>query len=241
MPNHLKLYSTLSVFFGRNLKTKAHAHHAMEIVLAVNGSLTIHSGKTIKAEGVILKPDIIHSISGTGLIISILLDPETALCNHVISMLGSKSVLKLEPSITDMLVNHFKNHTNRHFSEDGICELLSNSLASSNSVALGNHIDPRVLTVIDLIKTSPQKSLPFTTLIRASGVSESRLMHLFKKETGTTIRKYVLWNKLQHAIKLHLVGNSLKQAAKQSGFTDPAHFNRVFVSNYGANPSSMLK
>jgi AraC-like DNA-binding protein len=72
-------------------------------------------------------------------------------------------------------------------------------------------------------------------------VSESRLIHLFKKETGTTIRKYILWNKLQQAIKFHLLGNSLKQSASLSGFTDAAHFNRVFVSNYGINPSSMLK
>lgn len=241
--NHLKIYSALSVFFGHNLKTKEHAHHAMEIVLAVNGSLTIHSGTKTKTEGVIIKPDVTHSISGTGLIISILLDPETALCSEVISMLGSKSVLKLEPSITETLVNHFKNYTNRHFSEDGICELLSKSLASSNSKSItdGNQIDHRVSNVIDLIKSSPQKSLPFTTLIKASGVSESRLMHLFKKETGTTIRKYVLWNKLQHAIKLHLVGNSLKQSARLSGFADSAHFNRVFVSNYGLNPTSMFK
>ncbi len=243
MANHLKLYSALSVFFGHNLKTKAHAHHAMEIVIAVTGSLTIHTDKVIKAEGVIIKPDITHSVSGTGLIISILLDPETALCNHVVSMLGSKNVVKLEPSITDTLVIHFKNYSNRHFSEDGICELLSKALASSNinSIKLNNHIDPRVSNVIDLIKASPQKFVPFTTLIKASGVSESRLMHLFKDQTGTTIRKYALWYKLQHAIKLHLMGNSLKQSANLSGFADPAHFNRVFVSNYGLNPSLMLK
>lgn len=243
MANHLKLYSAISVFFGNNLKTKAHAHHAMEIVIAVNGSLTIHTDKTIKTQGVIIKPDITHSVSGTGLIISILLDPETVLCNQVVSMLGTKNVVRLEPSITDVLVSHFKNYENRHFSEDGICELLSKSLASSNinSIKLSDHIDPRVSDVIDLIKSSPQKSIPFATLLKASGVSESRLMHLFKAETGTTIRKYVLWKKLQHAIKLHLVGNTLTQSAKLSGFSDPAHFNRVFVSNYGLNPSSMLK
>ena len=213
----------------------------MEIIIAVNGSLTIHGGKTTKTEGAIIKPDFTHSILGTGLIISILLDPETALCSEVISILGSKDVLKLEPSITETLTNHFKNYTNRHFSEDGICELLSKSLASSKSFTVGSQIDHRISHVIELIKSSPQKSLPFATLIKASGVSEGRLMHLFKKETGTTIRKYVLWNKLQHAIKLHLVGNSLKQSARLSGFSDPAHFNRVFVSNYGLNPSFMLR
>ena len=231
------------MFFGHTLKTKAHAHHAMEIVLAVSGSLAINSDKAIKTQGVIIKPNITHSVSGTGLIISILLDPETALCSQVISMLGSKSIVKLEPSITETLISNFKNYANRHFSEDGICKLLSNALASSNidSIKIRNHIDPRVSNVIDLIKSSPQKSIPFAMLVEASGVSESRLMHLFKDKTGTTIRKYVLWYKLQHAIKLHLVGNSLKQSAKLSGFADPAHFNRVFVSNYGLNPSFMLK
>lgn len=231
------------MFFGHNLKTKAHAHHAMEIVLAVNGAMTVHSDKTIKTQGVIIKPNIHHSVSGTGLIISILIDPETALCQHVISMLGSKNIVKLEPSITEPLISNFKNYASRHFSEDSICQLLSNVLASSNinSIKIRNHIDPRVSNVIDLIKSSPQKSIPFAMLVEASGVSESRLMHLFKDKTGTTIRKYILWYKLQYAIKLHLVGNNLKQSAKLSGFSDPAHFNRVFVSTYGLNPSSMLK
>ena len=242
MANHLKLYSGLSVYFGSDLKTKAHAHHALEIVFALDGLLTIHGIKTIKSEGVIIKPDTVHSISGKGLIISILLDSDTALCSELVSMLGSKHIVKLEPSVTRTLITYFHNHDS-HLTESAICEMLSNSLASGNNLdAHATHqLDRRIVDVIDLIKSSPTKSIAFKTMLKVSALSESRLMHLFKKETGVTIRKFILWTKLQHAIKLHQVGNSLKRSASLSGFTDAAHFNRVFVSNYGLNPSSMLK
>jgi hypothetical protein len=126
--NHLKQYSTVSVFFGYDLKTKVHGHHAMEIALATDGLLAVHTSKTIKAEGVIIKPDTTHRITGNGLIISIFLDPETALCNDVMSLLGSKDVVKLEPAIAKVLMHHFENYTNRHFSEEGISELLAKTI-----------------------------------------------------------------------------------------------------------------
>lgn len=243
MQNHLKLYSGLSVYFGNDLNTKTHAHHALEIVVSVDEMLCIHGMKAIKADAVIIKPDTPHRISGNGLIISILLDPETLLCSEVISLLGSKSIIRLESSAKMTLANHFKDYASTHFTEEGICALLSRSLASGKQFRPGSlrQIDNRISKVIEAIKSSPDKSIPFTTLINIGGISGSRLMHLFKSETGTTIRRFILWNKLQHAIKLHLTGNSLKRSASLSGFTDSAHFNRVFVSNYGLNPSSMLR
>lgn len=242
MINHLKLYSGLSVYFGRDLKTKTHAHHAMEIIFAVDGNLTVYSGKNIKAHGVIIRPDTPHSVTSDGLTISILLFPETELCNEVSALLSGKNIVKLEAPVVGDLKKHFKNYTSKHFNEDSICTLLSQSVGSGHARDISqNQIDFRVTKVIDLIKSSPQKSVPFARLISESGLSESRLLHLFKKETGTTIRKFALWNKLQHAIKLHLAGNNLTKAASLSGFTDAAHFNRVFVSNFGLNPSFMLK
>lgn len=243
MQNHLKLYSQLSVYISNDLKTKMHAHHALEIAVSVDDVLTVYDTRLTKANAVIIKPDTPHRISGNGLVISILLDPETRLSSEVISLLGSRSTIKLDSAVKSAVVNHFKDYTSNHFTEVGICALLSKSIASGKQLEADSRrqIDLRISKVIDAIKSPPHKSIPFNTLTKISGVSESRLMHLFKLETGITIRKFVLWNKLQHAMKLHLTGNSLKNSASLSGFTDAAHFNRVFVSNFGLNPSFMLR
>lgn len=243
MPNELKQYAGLSVHFGCDLKTKPHAHHALEVVLALDGLLTVRGEHLLKSEGVIIRPNALHTISGTGQIISVFLDPETVLCSELVSMLGAKDIAKLEPHVTQRLITYFDDRTSHHLIESGIYEMLTQTIASGNMLSsdTGSQIDPRISEVIKLIKSSPQKTIPFKTLTRISELSESRLMHLFKKETGTTIRRFILWIKLQHAIRLYLLGNSLKKSASLSGFADAAHFNRVFVSNFGINPSRMLK
>ncbi|MEJ7644808.1 MAG: AraC family transcriptional regulator [Chryseolinea sp.] len=199
--------------------------------------------KSIEAHGVIIKPDTLHRISGEGPIISILIDAESELCSEVISLLGSKAIVQLEPSVKDELIHYFEDYASHHFSEEGIRRLLSKTVASGKQMAIGGArpLDKRIANVVETIKISPHQSISFENLTETSGLSGSRFMHLFKNEIGTSIRKFVLWNKLQHAIKLHLMGNSLQKSASLSGFTDAAHFNRVFVSNYGINPSSLLK
>lgn len=243
MTNHLVQYPGISVYYCNDLQTKLHAHHALEVVVASEGLLTHHGTQQLKSEGFMVRPNALHALTGKGHVVSIFLNPETALGSELVSMLGRRDIVKLEPTVTRVLIDYFNHRDNYHLSENGICQTLARSIVSDNHSQRYDvyPLDQRIARVIDLIKSSPQKSVPLKAMLKTSSLSESRLMHLFKQETGATIRKFVLWEKLQQAIKLHLAGNSLSRAAKLSGFTDGAHFNRVFVSMFGINPSSMLK
>jgi len=69
-------------------------------------------------------------------------------------------------------------------------------------------------------------------------LSESRLSHLFKEHIGISMKKYLLWMKLNHAIA-HLLKEQegLTDAGFQSGFYDQAHFSKAFKEMLGMAPS----
>lgn len=58
-------------------------------------------------------------------------------------------------------------------------------------------------------------------------ISESRLSHLFKEETGISLKSYIVLHKLQRVYQKILNGESITQAAIASGFDSSSHFAAV--------------
>ncbi|MAN64081.1 MAG: hypothetical protein CMI60_19270 [Parvibaculum sp.] len=102
-------------------------------------------------------------------------------------------------------------------------------------------IDPRVreiLTRLDEVQYLPRSVSPFSRLV---GLSDSRLRHLFKEQVGMSPSKYLLWLKLQRAVR-HLDNEgSLTEAAYAGGFSDSAHLARTFRRTFGISPSDLTK
>ncbi|WP_353137881.1 AraC family transcriptional regulator [Pseudopedobacter sp.] len=72
-------------------------------------------------------------------------------------------------------------------------------------------------------------------------LSESRLAHLFKEYVGCSVHQYILWKKIEEAIKLSQKGATLTECAHFSGFVDSSHFNRTFKNMFGIYPYFVLK
>jgi AraC-like DNA-binding protein len=100
--------------------------------------------------------------------------------------------------------------------------------------------DPRVRTVIDLIRAEPGRSLRVDMLARQVHLSPSRLSHLFKQHTGVPIRRYVVWARLRAVMAEIAVGTSLTRAAHVAGFSDAAHLSRTFRQTFGFAPSALF-
>ncbi|MGW3352184.1 helix-turn-helix transcriptional regulator [Nonomuraea rubra] len=73
----------------------------------------------------------------------------------------------------------------------------------------------------------------------AAHLSESRLAHLFKQETGLPFRPYVLWARLRVALTALSHGTSLTDAAHAAGFSDAAHLTRTVRRMMGDAPSAL--
>ncbi|MCC5811620.1 MAG: helix-turn-helix transcriptional regulator [Ectothiorhodospiraceae bacterium] len=76
-------------------------------------------------------------------------------------------------------------------------------------------------------------------------LSPTRLVHLFKRETGLTFRRYRLWVRVM--VGVNVLGHeepmpvTLTRLALTVGFADLAHLSRTFRQNFGLRPTSVLR
>lgn len=99
-------------------------------------------------------------------------------------------------------------------------------------------LDDRIIRSLQYIKQNIQNNISAAALAAAVHLSQDRFLHLFKQQTGAPLRQYVLWQRLAAAIQIFVAGKSIKEAAYEAGFSDPAHFSRSFQQMFGALPSS---
>ena len=243
LSRQFRVYDNMLILFGQNLKTKSHSHHAVEIIISLNELFSIEcEGRHMKSKGVIIRHDVAHMISsGNGITAYILIEPEDPLGRALNRVLNSKSLLTLNKKITSEISQHFKKHLHTdHFEADMKQCLEDIFIPFSKHDDETYYLDERIKQIVRHINSSLTGPLNITELTAIACLSESRLIHLFKKEIGIPIRKYVLWRRLRQALRYIEHGNNMSRAAVQSGFTDAAHFNRAFVSIIGVNPSQVI-
>ena len=71
-------------------------------------------------------------------------------------------------------------------------------------------------------------------------MSESRFLHLFRQETGSSLRRYRLWSRLTRAGAEIAAGQNLTVAAVEAGFTSPSHLSDRFKSTFGLSATALL-
>ena len=102
-------------------------------------------------------------------------------------------------------------------------------------------IDPRIAAAAHRIRTDPTTAVPSHELAAEAGLSESRFLHLFRDELGTSLRRYRIWVRLVHAGTAIAGGANLTEAAMKSGFASPSHLADRFKSTFGLSASRLLQ
>jgi AraC family transcriptional regulator of arabinose operon len=103
-------------------------------------------------------------------------------------------------------------------------------------------MDQRVQIVIDLIEADVCGDFNINALARSISLSPSRLHHLFKADTGTSLVQYLKNRRLHKARELlETTLLNVKEAMNIVGFSDASHFTRDFKSTFGTTPSEYRK
>jgi transcriptional regulator GlxA family with amidase domain len=99
-------------------------------------------------------------------------------------------------------------------------------------------MDDRVEAVLQILEEVWNKPVSIDSLAKSVHLSIVRLEHLFKYETGTSIRRWVMDHRLSSAASLLETSRlSVKEISHEVGFNDPRNFNRSFARRFGCSPS----
>lgn len=101
-------------------------------------------------------------------------------------------------------------------------------------------LDPRIAAATAAVRDDPSAAIPSRVLAAAAGLSESRFLHLFRAEVGTSLRRYRLWVRLIHAGNAIGAGHSLTDAAASAGFASPSHLSDSFKATFGLTASRLI-
>ena len=98
-------------------------------------------------------------------------------------------------------------------------------------------IDPRISHITALIHRSLHRKLTLGELAGATGLSVSRLCHLFKSHTGMGPVQYLKLLRLQRAKELLETSVfSVKEIGVRLGYSDPSRFVEDFRKMFGLTP-----
>ena len=221
-----------------------HAHHAIQIVLALDGEITAcgKDGHWRTGRGIIIGPDVEHSYDSRAAFGAMLfVDPESTEGVWLGSSLPEEITVVPERRVI-ACVEELKRFRERPMESLEIGALIQHCVQSLSAGAPpARRIDPRVTKVLRQIHQSDDLRMSLGSAAAAAFLSPSRFAHLFKQQLGLPFRRYLLWRKLTRAMLVIGQEGTATAAAHAADFADAAHLTRTFSQMFGIPPSVMLR
>lgn len=226
------------IYIGKSSQSDFHKHHAIQIGLALQGKYLLHmDNKTYEGGSFIIHSNVSHKhVSKDGILICILIDPETDL-GHLLTKNYPNRYHAFTPSpniLNQLSAEIVKND----FSIFNLQHLITKLF---DLEPIKRTTDIRIDRFIQKIASSNIAKVELESIMKDIPLSASRIRHLFKSQTGISIQRYILWSKVKNAIQYIMQKESLSQAAYLSGFSDYAHMSRSMKQMFGLNLKTILK
>ena len=119
--------------------------------------------------------------------------------------------------------------------------LCANEAIRFESASAGD-VSPEIIRqALSYVNNNLTHDISIQTIAAALNISGSRLSHIFKNYTGTSLWNYIIARRIQHAGILLKQGASITDACYECGFNDYSHFVKVFHKIMGVSPGKYVK
>ena len=221
-----------------------HSHHAVQIVIAINGEVAIKGtrGEWRDCRGLIVRHDAEHSYNGKGASAAMLfVDPESNEGVWLRTALTEDITLIPESRIA-ACVSALRTFSERPLESMEIGDMIRHCVSSlCTGAPPSRRLDERVTKVLTAIRESDDLRMSVEDAAAMAFLSPSRFAHLFKQQVGLPFRRYMLWRKLTRAMLAIAREPTIAAAAHASDFADAAHLTRTFYQMFGIPPSVMMR
>ncbi len=113
---------------------------------------------------------------------------------------------------------------------------------AANPLAEHARLDPRMQRVLDHLGRHAGDPVRIQELARISGLSPSRLSHLFRDQVGVTPMQWLENHRIERARELLLMsGRPIAEVGAEAGMPNPVWFSRLFRRHAGMSPSAFRR
>lgn len=102
-------------------------------------------------------------------------------------------------------------------------------------------LDPRIARIIRRLQDHPNCPEDGDAFAAEAGLSVSRLLHLFKAETGCSYRSLRAWKRARQLLPSINQSHNLAQLALDIGYPDSTHFSHSIRTYFGIAPKDILR
>jgi AraC family transcriptional regulator len=217
-------------------RTDFHAHHAIQITLALDGEFRLHLQDGAERDAaLIVAADVSHAFEPKGIIALIFVEPESSAGRALAgTILAECNVAAIPPAQAAALRQPILDAMSRGDVNDTTWRALGQELIRQFAGgAAPSPADPRVEASLEWAMNHLEDRVSMADVAHEIGLSIDRMSHLFVEHTGLPFRTYLLWLRIGKAVEAYAQGASLTSAAHDAGFSDSAHFSRTFRRMFG--------
>lgn len=222
----------------------SHTHHAIQIVIALDGCVAIQgeTGGWSESRGLVVRPDAGHSFDCNGALgVMLFVDPESS-DGAWLSTSLRQDVTPVPEARLDAIVPALRTFAERPDETDDVAALIRGCVHGLRpGLAPARRVDARVTTVLAAIARSDDLRMSLDTAAGMAFLSPTRFAHLFKEQVGLPFSRYMLWRKLTRAMVAIASERTIAAAAHAADFADAAHLTRTFYQMVGMAPSALMR
>ena len=219
-----------------------HSHLAAHLIAGLNGPVRYDIGGTVsEAEGIMIASDVRHTVfAGTGELLLYLFDTTSRFAEELERLyLRGREYAVIDSGYVEKVRSIWEKSGSDPKKADS--EILSVFSLERNSP---ENKDSRVSEALGYLKgldTVPEDIMK--ELCELTCLSQSRLSHIFKEQTGISLHRYLALDKMKKGYIHYLRTGNITDAAMYAGFDSPSHFastcKRMFGISFSEFAGSM--
>ncbi len=222
----------------------SHAHHAIQIVIALDGCAAI-CGKGDgwrESRGIVVRPDAEHSFDCNGALgVMVFVDPESSEGAWLSASLRQDITIVPDTRL-DSIVPALRQFAEQPDETQDVAGLVRGCVHGLRpGLVPTRRFDSRVTTVLDAIRQSDELRMSLDEAADIACLSPTRFAHLFRDQVGLPFSRYMLWRKLTRAMVAVASERTISAAAHAADFADAAHLTRTFYQMVGMAPSALMR
>ena len=220
-----------------------HAHHAIQLTFCLRGGLSLESGGgSLTAPAIAVAADARHRFDAHGLLVFMFVEPESRAGRALASgLLAGADLAAIADAEFLRLLQPLGTTFDDDLPREALLEIGRAALDRLVPHAQPQMPDARVQRIIEFAASHLDQPLDLATASQGVYLSPSRLRHLFVEQTGLAFKTYLLWLRLVRAVQLYSEGANLTEAALAAGFSDSAHFSRIFKRTFGLPATTLTR